>query len=202
MTRKLAPGRLIVASHNAGKVREIGELLRPYGIETVSAGELGLPEPAETETTFAGNARIKAHAAAKAANLPALSDDSGIEVDALDGAPGVYTADWADTPQGRDFPMAMKKVWDLLEAKNAPHPRSARFRCTLCLAWPDGHDEIFDGRVEGAVSWPMRGDLGFGFDPIFTPDGYDQTFGEMDPAKKHEMSHRADAFAKLVRGCF
>lgn len=202
MTRKLAPGRLIVASHNAGKVREIGELLRPYGIETVSAGELGLPEPAETETTFAGNARIKAHAAAKAANLPALSDDSGIEVDALDGAPGVYTADWAETPQGRDFPMAMKKVWDLLEAKNAPHPRSARFRCTLCLAWPDGHDEIFDGRVEGAVSWPMRGDLGFGFDPIFTPDGYDQTFGEMDPAKKHEMSHRADAFAKLVRGCF
>ena len=202
MTRKLAPGRLIVASHNAGKVREIGELLRPYGIETVSAGELGLPEPAETETTFAGNARIKAHAAAKAANLPALSDDSGIEVDALDGAPGVYTADWADTPQGRDFPMAMKKVWDLLEAKNAPNPRSARFRCTLCLAWPDGHDEIFDGRVEGAVSWPMRGDLGFGFDPIFTPDGYDQTFGEMDPAKKHEMSHRADAFAKLVRGCF
>ena len=202
MTRKLAPGRLVVASHNAGKVREIGELLRPYGIETVSAGELGLPEPAETETTFAGNARIKAHAAAKAANLPALSDDSGIEVDALDGAPGVYTADWADTPQGRDFPMAMKKVWDLLEAKNAPHPRSARFRCTLCLAWPDGHDEIFDGRVEGAVSWPMRGDLGFGFDPIFTPDGYDQTFGEMDPAKKHEMSHRADAFAKLVRGCF
>lgn len=202
MTRKLAPGRLVVASHNAGKVREIGELLRPYGIETVSAGELGLPEPAETETTFAGNARIKAHAAAKAANLPALSDDSGIEVDALDGAPGVYTADWADTPQGRDFPMAMKKVWDLLEAKNAPNPRSARFRCTLCLAWPDGHDEIFDGRVEGAVSWPMRGDLGFGFDPIFTPDGYDQTFGEMDPAKKHEMSHRADAFAKLVRGCF
>lgn len=202
MTRKLAPGRLVVASHNAGKVREIGELLRPYGIETVSAGELGLPEPAETETTFAGNARIKAHAAAKAANLPALSDDSGIEVDALDGAPGVYTADWAETPQGRDFPMAMKKVWDLLEAKNAPHPRSARFRCTLCLAWPDGHDEIFDGRVEGAVSWPMRGDLGFGFDPIFTPDGYDQTFGEMDPAKKHEMSHRADAFAKLVRGCF
>ena len=202
MTRKLAPGRLVVASHNAGKVREIGELLRPYGIETVSAGELGLPEPAETETTFAGNARIKAHAAAKAANLPALSDDSGIEVDALDGAPGVYTADWAETPQGRDFPMAMKKFWDLLEAKNAPHPRSARFRCTLCLAWPDGHDEIFDGRVEGAVSWPMRGDLGFGFDPIFTPDGYDQTFGEMDPAKKHEMSHRADAFAKLVRGCF
>lgn len=202
MTRKLAPGRLVVASHNAGKVREIGELLRPYGIETVSAGELGLPEPAETETTFAGNARIKAHAAAKAANLPALSDDSGIEVDALDGAPGVYTADWAETPQGRDFPMAMKKVWDLLEAKNAPNPRSARFRCTLCLAWPDGHDEIFDGRVEGAVSWPMRGDLGFGFDPIFTPDGYDQTFGEMDPAKKHEMSHRADAFAKLVRGCF
>ena len=202
MTRKLEPGKLIVASHNKGKVREIGDLLRPFGIETVSAGELGLPEPEETEDNFAGNARIKAHAAASAAGLPALSDDSGIEVEALDGAPGVYTADWAETPDGRDFPMAMEKVWNLLEAKNAPHPRRARFVCTLCLAWPDGHDELFEGAAPGSLTWPMRGDQGFGFDPIFVPEGFDITFGEMDPAKKHEMSHRADAFAKLVAGCF
>ncbi|MEL6794783.1 MAG: RdgB/HAM1 family non-canonical purine NTP pyrophosphatase [Pseudomonadota bacterium] len=202
MTRKLAPGDLVVASHNKGKVREIGDLLRPFGIETVSAGELGLPEPEETEDNFAGNARIKAHAAAAAANLPALSDDSGIEVDALGGAPGVYTADWAETPNGRDFPMAMEKVHRLLEEKAAPHPRTARFVCTLCLAWPDGHDEVFEGHVKGSITWPMRGDQGFGFDPIFIPDGFDVTFGEMDPAKKHEMSHRADAFAKLVAACF
>lgn len=202
MTRRLAPGRVIVASHNKGKIREIGDLLRPYGIETVSVAELGLPEPAETEETFAGNARIKAHAAASAAGLPALSDDSGIEVEALGGRPGVHTADWAETPSGRDFPMAMEKVWRLLEEAAAPHPRRARFVCTLCLAWPDGHDEIFEGEVRGAVSWPMRGDQGFGFDPIFTPEGHEETFGEMDPAKKHRMSHRADAFRKLVEGCF
>ncbi|MEM7545702.1 MAG: RdgB/HAM1 family non-canonical purine NTP pyrophosphatase [Pseudomonadota bacterium] len=200
--RKLEPGKLIVASHNAGKVREIGDLLRPYGIETISAGDMNLPEPEETEDNFAGNARIKAHAAASAAGLPALSDDSGIEVDGLDGAPGVYTADWAETPEGRDFPMAMAKVWTLLEERAAPYPRTARFVCTLCLAWPDGHDALFRGEVEGTVGWPMRGEQGFGFDPIFTPLGHDQTFGEMDPAQKHEMSHRADAFAKLVKGCF
>ena len=200
--RRLAPGRLVVASHNAGKVREIGDLLRPFGIETVSAGDLGLPEPEETEDNFAGNARIKAHAAASAAALPALSDDSGIEVDALDGAPGVYTADWAETPEGRDFPMAMSKVWTMLEEKQAPEPRTARFVCTLCLAWPDGHDEIFRGEAPGRLVWPMRGAQGFGFDPIFQPDGETQTFGEMDPARKHEMSHRADAFAKLVKACF
>ena len=202
MTRRLAPGRLIVASHNKGKIREIGDLLRPYGVETVSVAELGLPEPAETQETFAGNARIKAHAAASAAGLPALSDDSGIEVEALGGRPGVHTADWAETPSGRDFPMAMETVWRLLEEAAAPHPRRARFVCTLCLAWPDGHDEIFEGEVRGAVSWPMRGDQGFGFDPIFTPEGHEETFGEMDPAKKHRMSHRADAFRKLVAGCF
>lgn len=202
MTRKLAPGQLIVASHNAGKLREIGALLQPFGIEPVSAGELGLPEPDETEDNFAGNARIKAHASASGGGLPALSDDSGIEVDGLDGAPGVYTADWAETPQGRDFPMAMKTVWNKLEARNAPYPRTARFVCTLCLAWPDGHDELFRGEVNGTVVWPMRGDQGFGFDPIFMPDGFDQTFGEMDPDQKHRMSHRADAFAKLVTACF
>jgi len=200
--RRFDGDKLVIATHNAGKLVEIAELLKPYGISVTSAGELGLEEPEETEDTFAGNARIKAHFAAKASGLPALSDDSGITVDALDGAPGVYTADWAETPTGRDFPMAMKKVWDLLEAKNAPEPRTAAFNCTLCLAWPDGHDEIFEGRVEGRLVWPMRGETGFGFDPIFLPNGHDLTFGEMDPADKKAISHRADAFAKLVQGCF
>lgn len=195
--RHLTEKKIVLASHNAGKLREIAALLLPYGIEVVSAGDLGLEEPAETEDTFAGNARIKAHFAARASGLPALSDDSGLSVAALNGAPGVYTADWAETPKGRDFPMAMKKVWDLLEAERAPNPRTAAFNCTLCLAWPDGHDEVFEGKVDGTLSWPMRGDLGFGFDPIFTPIGETQTFGEMDPSKKRDMSHRADAFAKF-----
>ena len=202
MTRRFDGDKLVIASHNAGKIREIGALLEPFGVSVVSAGDLGLDEPEETEDNFAGNARIKAHFAAKASGLPALSDDSGITVDALDGQPGVYTADWAETPNGRDFPMAMTKVWTLLEEKNAPEPRTAAFNCTLCLAWPDGHDELFEGIVRGAVSWPMRGDQGFGFDPIFVPNGHSETFGEMDPAKKHEMSHRADAFAKLVSAVF
>ena len=200
--RRFDGDRLVIATHNTGKLVEIAKLLKPYGISVTSAGELGLEEPEETEDTFDGNARIKAHFAAKASGLPALSDDSGITVDALDGAPGVYTADWAETPTGRDFPMAMKKVWDLLESKNAPEPRTAAFNCTLCLAWPDGYDEIFEGRVEGRLVWPMRGENGFGFDPIFLPGGHDLTFGEMDPADKKAISHRADAFAKLVQGCF
>ncbi len=200
--RRFTGDKLVIASHNAGKLREIADLLAPFGVETVSAGDLGLAEPAETEDSFAGNARIKAHFAARESGLPALSDDSGIMVDALDGAPGVYTADWAETPNGRDFPMAMKKVWDLLEAKRAPEPRTARFCCTLCLAWPDGHDELFEGKVEGRLVWPMRGDLGFGFDPVFLPEGEEQTFGEMDPARKHAMSHRARAFAKMIAACF
>ncbi len=200
--RPLAGEKLVVASHNAGKVREIHDLLAPYGVDAVSASDLGLPEPEETEDNFAGNARIKAHAAAKASGLPALSDDSGIEVEALGGQPGVYTADWAETPEGRDFPMAMTRVWELLEAQNAPEPRRARFVCTLCLAWPDGEDFLFRGEVAGRVTWPMRGDLGFGFDPIFLPDGESQTFGEMNPARKHQMSHRADAFRKFVAACF
>lgn len=202
MSRKLAPGRLIVATHNAGKVREMGALLSPYGIETVSAGDLGLAEPEETEETFEGNARIKAHAAARATNLTALSDDSGIEVDALGGQPGVHTADWAETGAGRDFEMAMTRVWTLLEELSAPEPRRARFVSTLCLAWPDGHDEIFRGEVQGRVTWPMKGALGFGFDPIFTPDGANETFGEMDPGRKNAMSHRARAFEQLVAACF
>jgi XTP/dITP diphosphohydrolase len=200
--RRFDGDKLVIASHNAGKLREIAELLVSFGISVTSAGELGLEEPEETEDTFAGNARIKAHFAAKASGLPALSDDSGITVDALEGAPGVYTADWAETPNGRDFPMAMTKVWTLLEEQEAPMPRHAAFNCTLCLAWPDGHDEIFEGIVHGQVVWPMRGDQGFGFDPVFLPDGETQTFGEMDPAKKHGMSHRADAFQKLVSQCF
>ncbi|HGG65711.1 MAG TPA: RdgB/HAM1 family non-canonical purine NTP pyrophosphatase [Rhodobacteraceae bacterium] len=200
--RRFDGDKLVIATHNAGKLVEIAGLLEPFGISVTSAGELGLEEPEETEDTFAGNARIKAHFAAKSSGLPALSDDSGITVDALGGAPGVYTADWAETPTGRDFPMAMKKVWDLLEAKNATEPRTAAFNCTLCLAWPDGHDEIFEGRVKGRLVWPMRGENGFGFDPIFLPKGHDLTFGEMDPADKKAISHRADAFAKLVQGCF
>ncbi|MBV7411011.1 RdgB/HAM1 family non-canonical purine NTP pyrophosphatase [Maritimibacter sp. DP1N21-5] len=200
--RRFTGDKLVIASHNKGKLREIAALLEPFGVTVVSAGDLGLPEPAETEDTFAGNARIKAHFAAKESGLPALSDDSGLMVDALDGAPGVYTADWAETPVGRDFPMAMQKTWSLLEEKNAPEPRTASFNCTLCLAWPDGHDEIFDGQVPGRLTWPMRGEQGFGYDPMFIPEGFDVTFGEMDPTRKHDMSHRAVAFAKLVEGCF
>ncbi len=200
--RRFTGDKLVLASHNAGKVREIRALLEPFGVSVISAGELGFDEPAETEETFVGNARIKAHYAATKSGLPALSDDSGIMVDALNGDPGVHTADWAETPNGRDFAMAMTAVWDLLESRRAPEPRSARFCCTLCLAWPDGHDQLFEGRVEGRVVWPMRGDRGFGFDPVFLPDGETETFGEMDPARKHAMSHRADAFAKLVAGCF
>lgn len=200
--RKFEGRQLVLASHNAGKLREIAALLAPFGIEVTSAADHGLAEPEETESTFAGNARIKAHVAAKGTGLPALSDDSGIAVEALDGAPGVYTADWAETPQGRDFAMAMEKLWTRLEEIDAPSPRRAAFCCTLCLAWPDGHDEIVEGRVEGQVVWPMRGAQGFGFDPIFLPDGETETFGEMDPEKKHGMSHRADAFRKLVDGCF
>jgi len=200
--RRFADNSLVIASHNAGKIREIRGLLGPFGVTVTASSDYRLDEPAETEETFAGNARIKAHFTARATGLPALSDDSGIVVDALNGAPGVHTADWAETPDGRDFPRAMTEVWNRLEEVDAPRPRTARFCCTLCLAWPDGHDELFEGTVVGQVVWPMRGDLGFGFDPVFLPDGETETFGEMDPVKKHAMSHRADAFAKLVAGCF
>lgn len=200
--RKFEGDRLLVATHNRGKLEEIAKLLEPFGIAVVSAGELGLPEPAETETTFVGNARIKAHAAAQAAGLPALSDDSGITIDALDGAPGVYTADWAETPNGRDFNMAMTTTWAKLETGLAKAPYLAQFRCTLVLAWPDGHDEVFEGVMAGQIVWPMRGDQGHGYDPIFQPDGHANTFGEMDRWQKNQISHRADAFRKLVAGCF
>jgi XTP/dITP diphosphohydrolase len=202
MTRKFVGDQLLVATHNAGKLEEVAHLLAPYGVSVVGAAELKLPEPEETETTFVGNARIKAHAAAKATGLPALSDDSGIQIDALDGAPGVFTADWAETPDGRDFVMAMERTHRELEAINAPYPRNARFCCTLVLAWPDGHDEVFEGIMPGQVVWPMRGDQGHGYDPIFVPDGYDVTFGEMDRWEKNRISHRAKAMLKLVAGCF
>jgi XTP/dITP diphosphohydrolase len=202
MSRKFADKKLLIATHNAGKLEEMRDLLAPFGVSVVGAAELGLPEPDETEATFIGNARIKAHAAVKATGLPALSDDSGIEVDALDGAPGVYTADWAETPNGRDFMMAMTTTHEKLEALSAPHPRTARFCSTLVLAWPDGHDEVFEGTVDGSLVWPVRGALGHGYDPMFVPNGYDITFAEMDFAKKNAISHRADAFAKLVKGCF
>ena len=199
--RKLTE-KLVVATHNQGKLEEIARLMEPFGIETISAGQLGYDEPEETESTFVGNARIKAHFAAKKSGLPALADDSGIEVDALNGAPGVYTADWSETPNGRDFVMAMTKTWNELEAISAPAPRVARFCSTLVLAWPDGHDEVFEGKIEGQVVWPMRGEEGHGYDPIFQPDGYDITFGEMDRWEKNRISHRGRAFERLVKGCF
>ena len=195
--------KLVLASHNVGKLEEIRLLLAPYPVAVISAVELGLDVPAETETTFAGNALLKAHAAAKATGLPALSDDSGIEVEALRGAPGVHTADWAETPDGsRDFPMAMAKVWDRLEAAKAPFPRRAKFVCVLAMAWPDGREEVFNGQVEGQIVWPMRGEIGHGFDPIFRPEGYTKTFGEMERAEKSAISHRAVAFKKLVKAMF
>jgi len=194
--RRFAGDRLVVASHNPGKVREIGDLMRPLGIAAVSAGELDLAEPEETATTFAGNAEIKALAAATTAELPALSDDSGLCVDALGGDPGIYSARWAGPD--KDFRIAMEKVHAALDGR---HSR-AHFICALCLAWPDGHMETVEGRVDGEIVWPPRGEKGFGFDPIFRPDGHDITFGEMEPAAKHAMSHRADAFSKLLARCF
>jgi XTP/dITP diphosphohydrolase len=202
MSRRFSGDRLLVATHNTGKLEEMAHLLEPYGVTVIGAAEMNLPEPEETETTFLGNARIKAHAAAKATGLPALSDDSGLEIDALGGAPGVYTADWAETPSGRDFTLAMERTRSELEAVNAPHPRTARFCCTLVLAWPDGHDEVFPGVMPGQVVWPMRGKQGHGYDPIFVPDGYDVTFGEMDRWEKNRISHRAKAVQAFVAGCF
>ena len=202
MSRRFTGDRLLLATHNAGKLEEMRALLAPYGVTVVGAAELGLGEPEETEETFIGNARIKARAAVEATGLPALSDDSGIEIDALGGAPGVHTADWAETPSGRDFRMAMERAQRELDAVGAPHPRRARFCCTLVLAWPDGHDEVFEGRVEGQMVWPMRGVQGHGYDPVFMPEGHDVTFAEMDTAEKNRISHRARAVAALVAGCF
>ena len=205
--RKLTPGRLVIASHNQGKVREIRALLKPYGIEPVSAGDLDLPEPEETGTTFGENALLKARASAEGAGCVALADDSGLCVAALGGKPGVYTADWAERQwfegePGRDWYMAMGKVEGLLAEQGPDVDRRAYFVCTLALAWPDGHSEVFEGRVHGNLVWPPRGTLGFGYDPVFQPIGLKETFAELDPEQKQAMSHRADAFAKLVDGCF
>ncbi|MCH7806589.1 MAG: RdgB/HAM1 family non-canonical purine NTP pyrophosphatase [Proteobacteria bacterium] len=195
MARRLSENKLVVASHNPGKVREIFDLLKPHGFSLISAADLNLPEPIETGTTFTENARLKALAAATGANLPAVADDSGLVVPALGGAPGIYSARWAGP--GKDFKPAMKKVMDKLGKKD----RSAYFFCALAIAWPDRHVEVFEGRVEGILTWPMRGDKGFGYDPIFVPKGHDMTFGEMEPVKKHAISHRANAFKKFIAAC-
>ena len=200
--RKFTGVSLIVASHNSGKVREIVALLQPFGVTAASAGELGLPEPEENGVSFAANARIKALAAARSAQQPALADDSGLVVDALAGAPGIYSARWAGP--NKSFSAAMKRVQRELVAVRAEDPadRIAHFAAALVLAWPDGHTETFEGRVDGTVVWPPRGDRGFGYDPIFLANGHTQTFGEMEPEKKHAISHRAHAFVQLVDGCF
>jgi XTP/dITP diphosphohydrolase len=202
MIRRFEGSQLLVATHNSGKLQEMQHLLEPKGITVTGAAQMLLPEPDETGTTFVENARIKAHAAAGATGLPALSDDSGIEIDALDGAPGVYTADWAETDTGRDFNMAMSNTHKKLLDSGTAQPWTARFCCTLVLAWPDGHDEVFAGFVTGTIVWPMRGNQGHGYDPIFVPEGHNITFGEMDRWEKNHMSHRADAVSKLLKNCF
>lgn len=210
--RKLDTRTIVVASHNAGKIREIADLIGPFGFSAKSAAELKFEEPEETGTTFEENAAIKALASAKASGLPSLSDDSGIVIDALDGAPGVYTANWAETADGtRDFVMAMEKVEQALAERGAtaPEQRTARFVSVLCLAWPDGHTEMFRGEVEGVIAPAPRGTQGFGYDPIFQPEGYETTFGEMSAEEKHgwkpgdpqALSHRARAFKIFVETC-
>lgn len=200
--RRFTQTRLLVATHNAGKLDEMRDLLAPFGVTVVGAAEAGLAEPAETEDSFLGNARIKAAAAVAATGLPALADDSGICVDALGGAPGIHTADWAETGQGRDFGLAMRRLWDRLQATGAPAPYHAQFRCTLVLIWPDGHEEVFEGILPGQVVWPGRGADGHGYDPIFQPDGHDQTLAEMGSQQKNRISHRARAVSALVKACF
>ncbi|OJX81767.1 RdgB/HAM1 family non-canonical purine NTP pyrophosphatase [Magnetospirillum sp. 64-120] len=197
MSRKFPGGTLVIASHNAGKVREIGQLLAGFDVRVVSAGDLGLPEPEETGTTFVANAELKALAAAQAANLPALADDSGLAVDCLGGDPGIYSARWAGP--AKDFAAAMELVHTKM---GDAADRGARFVCALTLAWPDGHVESFEGVVEGDIVWPPRGANGFGYDPFFLPKGGTLTFGEMEAQAKHAISHRADAFTKLVAACF
>ena len=202
MTRKYPGGQLVVASHNRGKAKEIADLVAPYGVRTVAAFDLELAEPAETGTTFIANAELKARAAAVATGLVAVGDDSGLVVAALDGQPGLHSARWAG-PE-RDFAAAMARIEELLSAAGARSSaeRQAYFVCALSLAWPDGHCESFEGRVHGTLVWPPRGDKGFGYDPIFEPAGHQRTFGEMDPDTKHAISHRAEAFGKMIDACF
>lgn len=195
--RRFTEGKLLVATHNAGKLEEMRALFSPHGIEVVGAAEMGLEEPVETETSFLGNARIKARAAMEATGLPVLADDSGITVDGLDGAPGVHTADWAETGKGRDFMQAMTRTWTELEARDVPEPRTAQFRATLLMLWPDGHEEVFEGVAPGRLVWPPRGQLGHGYDPMFVPDGGERTYAELTAGEKNAISHRARAFDKL-----
>ena len=207
MTRLIGSGTLVIATHNEGKLKEISALLEPHGVKCISAGSLGLPEPAETGTTFVQNALIKARAAAEASGLVALADDSGLSVDALDGRPGVYTADWAERQwfegdPGRDWYMAMGKVEGMLQEKGAEVDRSCAFHCVLAVAWPDGEQAVYEGTAPGTLTWPPRGTMGFGYDPVFVPRGREQTFAQLDPVEKHAISHRADAFAKLVADQF
>jgi len=207
MTLKLGSGKLVIATHNAGKLKEISALLEPYGVDCISAGALGLPEPAETGTTFVANALLKARAASQASGLPALADDSGLSVAALDGRPGVYTADWAERQwfegsPGRDWHMAMGKVEGLLAALGPDAPRDAWFTCVLAIAWPGGEHAVYEGRASGTLTWPPRGALGFGYDPVFVPAGHARTFAELEPEQKRAISHRANAFAKLVAAQF
>ena len=199
MSRRFTDPKLVIASHNAGKVREIGALLAPFDTDVVSAGDLKIEEPEETETSFIGNAALKAPFSAQASGLPALADDSGLVVPALGGDPGIYSARWAGP--SKDFALAMEKVETALQ-KTGSQDRSAYFVCALCLAWPDGHQEVFEGRVDGTLVWPPQGDRGFGYDPVFMPEGGAMSFGEMDPDAKHAISHRADAFKQLVDACF
>ena len=196
MLYPFAGDRLVIASHNPGKVEEIAALVAPFAVETIAAGSLGIPEPEETGDSFEANAALKARAAAEASRLPALADDSGLVVPALDGAPGIYSARWAGP--GKDFRVAMERVHHELGDKD----RNARFVAVLALAWPDGNTELFRGEVEGTLTWPPRGDRGFGYDPMFIPRGGTLTFGEIDPEEKHRISHRARAFTKLVERCF
>ena len=199
-SRKLDAGKLVIASHNPGKLREIAVLLGPHGIEPVSATDLDLPEPAETGTTFVANAELKALLAADLSGLPALADDSGLCVEALGGEPGIFSARWAG--EDKDFGLAMRLVDEHLGRADPEAGRDAHFVCALAVAWPDGHLESFEGRVDGKLVWPPRGDRGFGYDPMFVANGQELTFGEMDPEAKHAISHRADAFAKLVAALF
>ncbi len=197
MTRRLQPGKLVIASHNQGKIREIADLLGPHGIEPVSAADLDLPEPDENGVTFMDNAELKARLAADLSGLPALADDSGLCVDALGGEPGIFSARWAG--EDKDFNLAMERVHDAMMERDPEAGRNAHFICALAVCWPDdGQGELFEGRVDGMLVWPPRGNNGFGYDAMFQPIGYEQTFGEMDPAEKHAISHRADAFNKLV----
>lgn len=204
---RLGSGKLVIATHNPGKLKEISALLSPHGAQCISAGSLGLPEPPETGKTFVENALIKARAAAEASQIVSLADDSGLSVAALDGRPGVYTADWAERQwfegsAGRDWYMAMGKVEGMLAEQGPDAPRDAWFSCVLAVAWPDGSEAIYEGRVDGTLTWPPRGTMGFGYDPVFVPKGREVTFAELEPEEKHAISHRADAFRKLVADQF